>query len=92
MPPAEAFSFAIMSILHMVSTQLFTFCRNKSHEIYTQGQGPQKAGQAGFWSLPLVQFWSYAPWFAEKFQLTLDGSEGIHVLCTHSSIFGKCSF
>jgi hypothetical protein len=24
--------------------------------------------------------------------LTLDGSEGIHVLCTHSSIFGKCSF
>jgi hypothetical protein len=24
--------------------------------------------------------------------LTLDGSEGIHVLCTYSSIFGKCLF
>jgi hypothetical protein len=74
----STFSFGFC--LSSTSAQQLKFSISKSFEIYKQGQGSLKESQVWFRTFPLFPFWSYSPWFAEKYIFTLAMDTFLHLL------------
>ena len=47
----------------------------------------KRKGQVWLLTLLHLSFWSYVPWFVDKYLFTLAGSRGIYVLWTHLHLF-----